>query len=113
MSTGQITWHFPHFVQVSGSQASCRKLALLNREKIAPRGQAARQKGRLAIVDVVTKKSRIATLTQNSDRTIERTPAFIVTHGRPPMSVPTGHSFENQLSRVMYGMTNTRPASTA
>ena len=113
MSTGQIVWHFPHRVQVSGSQASCRKLDLLNREKIAPRGQIARQKGRLTIVDVVTKKRRIAILTQNSDRTIERMPAFIVTHGRPPISVPTGHSFENQLSRVSQGMTNTSPARTA
>jgi len=45
MSTGQIVWHFPHRVQVSGFQASCRKLDLLNREKIAPRGQIARRRG--------------------------------------------------------------------
>src|SRR5512140_1842170 len=113
MSTGQIVWHLPHRVQVSASQASCRKLDLLNREKIAPRGQIARQKGRLTIVAVVTKKRRIAILTQNSEWTIERMPAFIVTHGRPPISVPTGHSFENQLSRVSQGMTNTSPARTA
>jgi len=41
----------------------------------------------LTIVAVVTKKRRIAILTQNSDRTIERMPAFIVTtearHQRP------------------------------
>jgi len=39
MSTGQIFWHFPHRVQVSGFHASWRKLDLLKREKIAPSGR--------------------------------------------------------------------------
>ena len=103
MSTGQIFRHFPQRVQVSGSQASCRKLVLLNSEKIAPSGQAARQKGRLAIVDTVTKNRRIAILTQNSDPIMARTPAFIVAHGIPPSRVPAGHSFENQCSPVRKG----------
>jgi hypothetical protein len=100
-------------VQVSGFHASCRKLDLLNREKIAPSGQTARQNGRFTIEEVVTKKRRIAILTQKSARIIERTFGFRVTHGRPPISVPIGQSFENQFSWGMEGMRKTSPARTA
>jgi len=41
-------------------------------------------------VEVVTKKSRIAIFTQNSARIIDRTLRFRVTHGSPPISVPSG-----------------------
>jgi hypothetical protein len=99
-------------VQVSGFHASWRKLDLLNTEKIAPRGQIARQKGRFPRIDTVMKRSRMAILTQKSHRIIERTFRLSVTQGSPPISVPIGHSLENQFSWVMYGMRKTSPAST-
>jgi hypothetical protein len=96
MSTGQIFRHFPHRVQVSGFQASCRKLEPLKKEKIAPRGQAALQKMRLTGTEAATKKRRIESFTQKREPIIARTLRFSVVQGSPALSVPIGHSLENQ-----------------
>src|SRR3989304_8048153 len=103
MSTGQIFWHFPHRVQVSGFQANWRKLDRLNSEKIAPRGQAARQKGRLTRTEEVTKRSRIPILTQKREPIMARTLSLIVTNGRPALRVPMGQGLENQGPRGRAG----------
>src|SRR5512147_2086166 len=101
MSTGQIFWHFPHRVQVSGYQASWRKLEPLKNEKIAPRGQETLQKMRLIGTDAATKKSRMDSFTQKREPIIACSPRFSVIQGSPAMSVPTGHSLENQFWWVM------------
>src|SRR3972149_3552394 len=113
MSTGQIFWHFPHRVQVSGFHASWRKLTRLKSEKIAPRGQEARQKGRLTRTEEVTNKSRIPILTQKREPIMARTLPLIVTHGRPALTVPIGQSLENQCTWVRAGTRRTRTASAA
>src|SRR3990170_6397504 len=113
MSTGQIFRHFPHRVQVSGFHASCRKLDRLKSEKIAPRGQAARQKGRLTRTDEVTKRSRIPILTQKREPIMARTLPLIATHGRPAPRVPMGQSLENQCTWVTAGIRKTRTARAA
>src|SRR4030067_1160580 len=113
MSTGQIFCHFPHRVRVSGFHASWRKLDRLKSEKIAPRGQEARQKGRLTRTEEVTNRSRIQTLTQKREPIMARTLPLIVTHGRPAPSVPIGQSLENQCTWVRAGTRRTRTASAA
>src|SRR3972149_1418270 len=113
MSTGQIFWHFPHRVQVSGFHANCRKLDRLKSEKIAPRGQAARQKGRLDRTDEVMKRSRIPILTQKREPIMARTLSLIAIHGRPPPSVPMGQSRENQCTCVRAGTRKTSRTSAA
>src|SRR4030065_2359134 len=113
MSTGQVFRHFPHGVQVSGFHASCRKLDRLNSEKIAPRGQAARQKGRLTRTEEVTKRSRIPILTQKREPIMARMLPLMVTHGRPALRVPMGQSLENQRTWGRAGIRKTRTATAA
>jgi hypothetical protein len=89
-------------------------LTLLKNDQNNPMGQIYRQKGRFALTKSHKAIPRIISLTAKRKPTVPgsmvRTPVdgftgFHNTHGIPAVSVPTGHSLENQCSVVIKGRT--------
>jgi hypothetical protein len=89
-------------------------LTLLKNDQNNPMGQIYRQKGRFELTKNHKAVPRIISLTAKSKPTVPgamvRTPVdgfmgFHNTHGIPAVSVPTGHSLENQCSAVIKGRT--------
>lgn len=80
---------------------------------MAPNGQMKRQKGLDVITDQTKKKIKMTIFNPKSQPINSRREGCIINQGIPASIVPTGHSFENQGSRVRYGIITTSIIKTA
>lgn len=122
MSVGQIFWQTLHILQLALTLSSTvmrNTETRLNNPSIAPRGQTARQKGRLMKTNKPKKTTRITTLTQKNQKMVGNIGSpdrglagFHRMKGIPASKFPWGQSLQNQGSWVKKGMINTKTTST-